>query len=402
MRVAAELLKRKPGRPAFAVLAALLLAANLSCEDTGVNAPSTGSIVVTANPGTLVLDPPNGVTSGKTLISARVFDADGNTISGINVNFSTTAGRLASSANDCAGGICARTGESCTVPADCPPVAGVSVLTDSNGVSNDTLTLSENDPMTAEVTAYSATLSNMVEVTVTEVGVSPPPEAVAFPNPPGLVDQCQFADPLCQQEVNKSVLLDGSDSTPAGSITCYQWAIDSSDDANDEIVQGSNLESFFRTYTTAQSLSVILRVSDDPAAEAPCDTLTPVGQALFGDSASFVYEIVCANNPPVADAGANKTAFLGGAGSVSVSLSGSLSSDSDGVIDQYTWDCGGPNAPLPLAGDPTGAMCSYNSQGVYTATLTVRDNGTGMMDPLTGGFVCEKSASDTVTVTINP
>jgi len=71
------------------------------------------------------------------------------------------------------------------------------------------------------------------------------------------------------------------------------------------------------------------------------------------------------NNPPQANAGANKTSKVG----QSVSFNGSSSTDSDGTIISYAWDFGD-------GGSSSGSIVShvYSSPGTYTVSLTVTDN----------------------------
>ena len=183
------------------------------------------------------------------------------------------------------------------------------------------------------------------------------------------------------------VLFDGrdSDDSDGDPITCYQWEIDSTNNTNDEIVQG--VSTFSRTYNTDQNLSVILRVSDDPAATAVCPpNSSPADPALFSlDIDAIAYQIVCDPTGPSAAAGTDQIITLSG-GSASVVLDASGSSDPDSGIASYSWNCGN--------GDPTiqspVATCTYTNSLTYTATVTVT-NG------------CGQPSTDTVRVTVtNP
>lgn len=71
------------------------------------------------------------------------------------------------------------------------------------------------------------------------------------------------------------------------------------------------------------------------------------------------------NNPPQANAGANKTSKVG----QSVSFNGSGSSDSDGSIISYAWDFGDGDSSIGSVVSHT-----YSAAGAYTASLTVTDN----------------------------
>ena len=115
-----------------------------------------------------------------------------------------------------------------------------------------------------------------------------------------------------------------------GVITCYQWTITSSDPDSNEVVQGTGATSFARSYPEEQRLSIILRVSDDPAASADCAPIPPGSDLadpnLFNGSDTESYEIVCDFTPPVAEAGPTQNVTLSG-GSVDVLVDGSQSRD---------------------------------------------------------------------------
>jgi len=72
-----------------------------------------------------------------------------------------------------------------------------------------------------------------------------------------------------------------------------------------------------------------------------------------------------ANKNPIANAGPSKTAIVGD----SVSFDGSASNDPDGIIVSYSWDFGDGST-----GSGVTTTHTYNVVGIYTVTLTVRDN----------------------------
>lgn len=91
----------------------------------------------------------------------------------------------------------------------------------------------------------------------------------------------------------------------------------------------------------------------------------------------------CANNtPPVAEAGGPYEAMMG-KGDAFVTVDGSGSSDTDGTIDDYTWDFGDGSA----VGSGVNPMHGYGSTGSFVITLTITDN-------------CGATAQDTTDVTI--
>src|SRR5207244_3289985 len=79
----------------------------------------------------------------------------------------------------------------------------------------------------------------------------------------------------------------------------------------------------------------------------------------------FLNTTVGGNQPPVADAGADKTSIVG----ETLTFDGSGSHDPDGTIASYNWSFGDSTTG-------TGAVVtkSYLAAGVYTAVLTVTDN----------------------------
>ena len=340
----------------MAGLLLLLLAAlvQLSCNSDGVLAPATSLFSVVASPTEIVIDETAGQTEGTSTITVLVLNANGFPLKDIKVTFSTTAGTMASAG-----------------AAGQPPIE---ILTDENGIAIDILTMTSTDPASAAVTASSATLSQQVTVNRTLFEATDPFAIIGVtPDSPAVRGTL--------------VLFDGRDSgdDDGDTITCYQWEIDSTDNANDEIIQG--VSTFSRTFSMDQNLSVILRVSDDPAATAVCPPNSAAADpALFSpDIDAIAYQIVCDPTGPSADAGTDQIITLS-SGSASVVLDGGNSSDLDSGIGSYSWNCGN--------GDPTVgtqvATCTYDTALTFTATLTVV-NG------------CGQTATDTVRITVrNP
>ena len=79
---------------AAGIATALLLA--VGCDDPGVTAPSDGTILIAANPGTVVINQDDGEESGQTSILAQVYDASNYPVQDANVIFVTTGGTMAS------------------------------------------------------------------------------------------------------------------------------------------------------------------------------------------------------------------------------------------------------------------------------------------------------------------
>ena len=159
-----------------------------------------------------------------------------------------------------------------------------------------------------------------------------------------------------------------------------------------------------RVYDEEQVLSIVLRVSDLPISSGFClPGHSPEPPERFSSKVAVIptYTIDCGNLAPTAEAGPDQTAVITSS-SVLVLLDGGLSTDPDGRIDSYHWNCGNGTAPLPAGNPPIPwqAFCRYRAPGEYEASLTVRDDGTGQIDPETGTFACQQSGSDTTRVTI--
>jgi hypothetical protein len=254
-------------RTLYAVLLTGLVTAGLAmtgCDDSDVTAPTDGIINLVVSPSNLVIDPDSGIDTATAQVIASVFDNGGQPLQNVAVLFSTGGGALAS--------------------------AGAPVRTNANGIAIDTLTVGESDPDAFQVTAQSSAIIVTADVT----------KEIAAANEQPLASILEV--PVGSAEVDQLVTFDGSSSLdPDGVITCYQWEINSTIDANDEIIQGVSTSAVQRQYAEEQELTVLLRVSDRAEATALCgDTAPPVPLALFSPRIDTIpYSIVCANTPPV-------------------------------------------------------------------------------------------------------
>lgn len=376
------------------------------CEDTDLTAPTDGSLVLTANPTALNIDPqteaapscqevwrlrPDLTPDQKqapanrcvwSLIDTRVYTKAGAAASNIAVTFSATSGWF---------GDANRFGNPTGVP------SRVRVIrTDAQGSARVTLTVFEGDPTgPLEVAAQSSSLRETVSLAVTTGDENQPPRATFV------------AVPRDQQAVGQPVTFDGSGSVdPDGdTITCYRWLFlsDNPDDptkGNPEVVQGSVVSGIDRIFQNEQNLSVTLQVSDRVEAAPLCVEGQQVPDAYFSPNQfRDQYAIICANTKPVANAGPDQTQLGSPGQQVSVILDGRNSSDADGQIVRYVWNCGNGTFPQPLQqGDDRVVICRY-FPGTYQAQLTVWDNGTGEIQ--NGNYVCQQSSSDTTNVTVN-
>lgn len=133
-----------------------------------------------------------------------------------------------------------------------------------------------------------------------------------------------------------------------GTIVSYNWVFgdgETSSEANP-----------VHTYATPGLYSASLTVTDNRAFPAPLtDTATvPINALAFN-----VAPVVAASVTPST-----------GKIPLAVAFSSAGSSDSDGTIDSYVWDFGDGSA-LSYEANPS---YTYAAPGVYTATLTIRDN----------------------------
>jgi len=162
------------------------------------------------------------------------------------------------------------------------------------------------------------------------------------------------AGPARATQTLTAVTFDGSDSTDGdGRIVGWAWDFGDGDTATG--VSASHAFARAGTYT------VRLTVTDDDGL-ASSDTTT----------------VTASNRPPVANAGADRSAGVGSA----IAFDGSASSDPDGQITTFAWSFGdGSN------GSGATPMHAYGQAGTYTVRLTVTDDGGA-------------SSSDTAQVTV--
>ncbi|MBI4202755.1 MAG: PKD domain-containing protein, partial [Chloroflexi bacterium] len=141
----------------------------------------------------------------------------------------------------------------------------------------------------------------------------------------------------------QAVAFNGTGSSDAdGDVLTYQWNFGDGGSASGATPT--------HTYTSVGVFTVSLTVNDGKGGS---------------DSDSTTATIGAANQPPVANAGPEKTVTLGSA----VTLDGSGSSDPDGTIGTYQWSLGN-------GATATGSIVTYTYPvaGTYTATLTVTDD----------------------------
>jgi len=104
-----------------------------------------------------------------------------------------------------------------------------------------------------------------------------------------------------------------------------------------------------------------------PSSDARNDlwTSSTDGDILFANALDFS----AGGNAPVADAGGPYSGFEG----TGVAMDGSLSTDVDGPIANYEWDCEDDGTYDVATASPTTTGCVYPDQGVYSVRLRVTD-----------------------------
>jgi len=202
------------------------------------------------------------------------------------------------------------TGSTCTYPDDGPYTVALRVTDDDGGQATDT-------------------------ATVTATNTAP----VANAGGPYSVNQLA------------ALSLDGSGSSdPDGSIALYEWDCtnDGSYDTSSASATGSTC-----TYPDEGSYTVGLRVTDDD-----------------GGQATATAAVTATNTAPVADAGGP---YSGPQGSP-IALDGSGSSDPDGTLSLYEWDCTDDGSYDTSSASPSGSSCTYPADGAYILRLRVTDD----------------------------
>lgn len=104
------------------------------------------------------------------------------------------------------------------------------------------------------------------------------------------------------------------------------------------------------------------------------------------DPSTTTADIAEVNDAPLANAGPDKTIFLG----QTAVLDGSLSSDEEGPISSYAWGFG--DGALGAGATTTHA---YSATGTYTVTLTVTDSGSATASDITVVNVLQEAATPT-------
>lgn len=368
---------------AFGILVLALLALAPACENTDVTAPANSTIILQAIPASVLIDQDAGQTAGATQIYALILDAGGLPLEDIPVVFTSTGGRL-DSENFCdAEGTCTRSGGACAADDDCPPPVAPAIKTNPDGLALDRLTLRLIEDLdTVDVTAQISVGSQKITV-AKNVNLGPTDAEAKI-----------VAVPAAGQRTGLPFAFDGTGTTfdPQVELTCFEWTVDSSIDANDKTYRGPDLSIISLTLGTVgdptqdQDLTVRLRVSDVPGVDCD-DSAGPDPADLSPLSAVIDYAIRCDVSDPIVNAGSNVFASLSANNFVvSVDLKAIAGDPEDPVLD-YQWSCGTGGVLIEDNGQTV--TCEYYTEGTNTATVTVVND-------------CGRTADDSVIVQINP
>jgi PKD repeat protein len=159
--------------------------------------------------------------------------------------------------------------------------------------------------------------------------------------------------------------VNGSATDNDGTIVSYEW--DCNNDGSYETGLQATAAAVCPAITTSGTYTIRLRATDDG-----------------GGTGTATTTILIPSLPPVANAGGPYTGNIG----IPVALTANGSSDPDGTIVSYEWDCNSDGTYDMTTTSVTGGQCTFGASGNYTVTLRVTDN--------TGA-----SATDTATVVIN-
>ena len=358
------------------VVALLLLAlATMGCESTPLLAPTGASLTMLASPVSaaenLNLDP-SGNFYFSTIYAQLLDSGGGGTIPqsgtsaatsstplvGVSITFAVSGGNLRF--NSCVQGVCSLDSTLCPGgAAEClqPTSEPLIVDTNSAGAVQVVVAVDDSDPASITVTALSGSINQNVSLgnplgapndePQAEIGVTPPSSPVFITG--GAVSVTFFSE---------------STDPDGDPITCYEWKILSST-SGASTVRGPNADVVSQSFSTEQSLDVLLRVTDDPDAASNCTADTRFSPNV--DTISGY--LICANTPPTASFAVGPPDVQ--TNTVAYEVNGQGSSDAETDIQHYQWDCDNGQ-------DPTGVQttCTYTRSTVtkfYEIELVVTD-----------------------------
>jgi len=197
----------------------------------------------------------------------------------------------------------------------------------SAGTYTVTLTVTDNDELTGTTTKT---------ITVAPHEIEPQAPSASFTSSPS------------SPEVGQTVAFDASGSSdPDGTITNYAW-----DFGDGKTTTGATSS---HSYSSSGTYTVTLTVTDNDGLTGTTTKSITVPPSGNGDGVD--------NEPPLANAGSDRTVDLGSV----VPFSAASSSDNVGIV-SYEWDFGDGTTGTGVAPKHT-----YEAEGDYIVTLTVRD-----------------------------
>ncbi|HEX4375228.1 MAG TPA: PKD domain-containing protein, partial [Puia sp.] len=156
---------------------------------------------------------------------------------------------------------------------------------------------------------------------------------------------------------NSTSLNGSASSDPDGTIVSYSWTELSG--TSTATITGGTTATPTVSGLVAGTYTFQLTVTDNSGVTAKASVKITV--------------VAAANQPPVANAGANQTITLP---LDSVTLNGSASSDPDGTISSYAWtQISGPSTGTIRSAESVTTIATDLVQGTYSFKLTVKDNG---------------------------
>jgi ribosomal protein L14 len=321
-----------------------------------ISGPASGTIVTPTGVTTLV----NTLVQGTYVYKLTVTDNSGNTASDSVTITVKAAINKAPIAN-------AGSGKTITLPTDSVSLDGTKSYDPDGTIASynwvellgpSTATISNGTTATPLVGALQAG-NYYFQLTVTDNSGATSKATVKITVRPA-VNQPPVANAGANQTITlplDSVTLDGSASQdPDGTIATFSW-VKISGPTSGTIVSAANAITIANNLVQGTYIYK-LTVTDNKGAMST-DTVTITVNAA-------------ANQPPVANAGANKTITLP---TNSVSLDGSGSSDPDGTIASYKWtELSGPSAATITNGNTASPTVSSLIAGTYIFQLAVTDN----------------------------
>jgi PKD repeat protein len=218
-------------------------------------------------------------------------------------------------------------------------VSGVGSTTTTTLASTTSTTLATTTTLPPTTTTVPSTTTTSVTSTTqqTTTTSSTSTTSSTAPNIPPNAN----AGPNIATQTNSNVTLNGSGSSdPDGNIVSWSWSFGDGGTGSGAVV--------VHAYATPGTYQAVLTVTDNDGAQD-------------SDAAT----VTVTNRAPVADAGPDQVAAVGG----QVSFDGSGSMDPDGQITSWSWNFGDG-----ASGSGVAPVHAYGTAGTYVTTLTVTDD----------------------------